>query len=126
MEPMRFNPEPDESADDDLFGDLEKYRELAGLKEPRYAKLVGDEVVECSLKEWMKTLKGCSQRVIKQERVGDRYWVSSVFLGFNHGWGDEALWFETMIFDEYSRDEQHGLRQNIYCERYSTLEEARR
>ena len=123
----RFDPEPNEFSDD-IFGDLEKFREQAGLKyrEPRYAKLVGDEVVECSLEEWMK-LVGARQRVIKQEHVGDRYWVSTVFLGFDHGWRDaRGVWFETMIFDGYSRDEQLGFRKNVYCERYSTMAEARR
>ena len=109
----------------DRFDPLPKMR----FDPPRYATLVGDEVVECSLERWIKQRGMVSdprQRIVKQEIVGDRFWVSTVFLGLNHGLGDEALWFETMIFDVYSRDEQHGYPENIYCERYSTLVEARR
>jgi len=120
---VRFDPEFNA---DDLFGDLEKWRKQSGFKEPRYAKLIGDEVVECSLLEWAKMFEG-RQRVIKQETVGDRYWISTVFLGLNHGWRDaRGVWFETMIFDNCTRDEEHEFREHIYCERYSTMEEARR
>jgi hypothetical protein len=124
---MRFDPKSDEFAD--LFSDLEEFRKESGLKGGRFAKLVGEEVVECSLEEWAELMNDRRCRIVDQETVGDRYWVSTVFLGLNHGWlGLDArgVWFETMIFDEYSKDEQHGYRENIYCERYSTMEEARR
>ena len=74
---MRFDPEFNE---DDLLSDLAELRKQGGLKGgQRFAKLVGDEVVECSLSEWVKLLEG-RKGVIKQETVGDRYWVSTVFI----------------------------------------------
>ena len=123
---MRFDPEFNE---DDLLSDLAELRKQGGLKGgQRFAKLVGDEVVECSLSEWVKLLEG-RKGVIKQETVGDRYWVSTVFMGIDHGWSGldaRGVWFESMVFDNYGRDEQHGYRPTIYCERYSTMAEARR
>ena len=125
----RIDRESDEFSDD-LFGDLAKFRKQAGpsYREPRYAKLVGDEVVECPLEEWIKQFeREVRQRVIQQETVGDRYWVSTVFLGLDHGFMEaRGIWFESMVFDNYARDEQHGYRESIYCERYSTMAEARR
>jgi hypothetical protein len=138
---MRFDPEndPDERLWDAIggaFGDnLEhsaKFEEFAkehGVHQ-RFATLIGDEVVECSLSEWCKQQFGewdRRKRVVNQETVGDRYWVSTVFLGLDHGVMDaRPLWFEAMIFDNYGRDEQYGYRPKIYCERYSTMDEAKR
>jgi hypothetical protein len=123
---MRFDPESDQFGDN-IFGDIEKYRKQRGLKGQRFAKLVGDEVVECPFSEWIKIFGDRRHRVIKQDQVGDRYWVSTVFLGLHHGFMDaRGVWFETMIFDGYGTDEQYGHRPSIYCERHSTMAEARR
>lgn len=50
----------------------------------------------------------------------DGVWVSTVWLGYNHQFqpGGRPIIFETMVFT--SRDRLNDL----YCERYSTLEEA--
>src|SRR5690242_12385723 len=37
------------------------------------------------------------QRIVQQDRIGDAF-ISTVFLGLNHGWGADPQWFETMIF----------------------------
>jgi len=89
--------------------------------------------VPCSLEEYLKTPAATIPRVIKQETVG-RYWVSTVFLPINHGFKGltRDLWFETMIFDNESTHEieldgqMETFRDDVYQERYSTLEEARR
>ena len=52
-----------------------------------------------------------------QEHVGDFY-VSTVKLPFDHGFGDVPLLYETMIFPK-------GKWIELYLDRYSTEEEAR-
>lgn len=56
-------------------------------------------------------------------RVGD-YEVSTVDLGLNHQFADSLppLYYETMIFKV--EDEKVNYR-DLYCERYTTEEEAR-
>lgn len=70
-----------------------------------------------SLEEWAEWFENSANRIIKQEQVGP-YWVSTVFLGIDHNFSMEGppLLFETMIFREGWRD--------LYCDRYSTYEEA--
>lgn len=57
-------------------------------------------------------------KVIAQEDVltpnGDMLWVSTVWLGIDHGWGESKvpIIFETMVFGEGLADK--------YCERYAT------
>jgi len=74
-------------------------------------------------------------RVVGQEQVGDN-WVSTVFLGLDHGmgaFGGRELWFETMVFprpggvfpkwvgpDGKQRDDL----SETYCQRYTTYYEA--
>ena len=44
--------------------------------------------------------------------------VSTIFLELNHGFGDEDLWYETMIFSDKPEIECY------FCERYKTKQEA--
>lgn len=47
---------------------------------------------------WFEKSKG--NRIVKQEQVG-RYWISTVFLGLDHGWdrdGSKPVVWETMSF----------------------------
>lgn len=37
-------------------------------------------------------------RQVARNEIEPNILVSTVFLGMDHGWGDEQLWFETMIF----------------------------
>lgn len=56
------------------------------------------------------------ERIVKQTFQGDDLWVSTVFLGLDHNWGDgPPLLFETMCFRNDSGEE---------CVRSSTWEEA--
>jgi hypothetical protein len=69
-----------------------------------------------SLEEWARRFEA-QDRHVAQDDMGDIR-VSTVFLGFNHGWGDgPPLLFETMIF---------GGPNDGYQERYSTWNEAER
>lgn len=38
-------------------------------------------------------------RIVQQEYV-DHYWISTVFLGLDHGWGGALKLFETMVFNQ--------------------------
>lgn len=64
------------------------------------------------------------------------FYVSTVFLGLNHGWGGRQVWFETMVF-RGSHRERAQRRRNIsrmrlrelraydyYQQRYRTYDEA--
>lgn len=55
------------------------------------------EVVACSMEEGVRQFNEAGQRcVARNERDGVT--VSTVFLCFDHGFGDEPQFFETMIF----------------------------
>lgn len=70
----------------------------------------------CSLLEWATQLEMKDRRVQKTELNG--YFISTVWLGNDHGYDPEKpLVFETMVF-------KGGSSQDIYCERYSTWDEA--
>ena len=57
-------------------------------------------------------------RIVKQEILWWGGWLSTVWLGLDHGWGGERpLIFESMLF--------FGRRSDLDCRRSSTLEEAR-
>ena len=56
-----------------------------------------------------------SVRIVKQERIGTAF-VSTVFLGIDHGFGRSPAFFETMIFE-------HPRFQG-YQERHGTWDEA--
>lgn len=63
-----------------------------------------------------------NNRVVKQEYInfeGKIYFVSTVDLGINHNLFAEEppLYYETMIFEDDSR-------QDMYCNRYTSKEEA--
>ena len=87
---------------------------------PGQMKLEGREIVPCTRREWSE-FWGSKDRIIKQETVGD-CWVSTVFLGINHGWSGKDLWFETMVF-ETGKDGKRDMG-GIYQDRCSTYDEA--
>jgi hypothetical protein len=68
-----------------------------------------------------------------ERRIGSddvlNFHVSTVFLGLDHGWDEECLWFETMIFGPPYMSELFGkphlISDDLYMARYSTLEEAK-
>jgi hypothetical protein len=105
---MRFNPD---FTPDPLF-------EIKSKFSPRYAKLIDGKVIPCTLMEWVDWFGSIEGRVALDET--ETHLVSTVFLGLDHRhFGNvRAHWFETMIFDKSTQDE------SIYCDRYSSLEEA--
>jgi len=85
-----------------------------------FAKLVGETVVlmnECSMQEVMQM--GGTQTVERTD-VGE-FFVSTVFLGVNHGSTRYPKWFETMIF--YKGNGKHPFDQNMW--RSETFHEAK-
>ena len=78
--------------------------------------LDGHAPVAVDLLTWAKWYEQPDRRLVAKTSPADGIKVSTVFLGFDHQWGDgPPLLFETMIFC----GEHDG-----YQERYSTWEEA--
>ena len=60
-----------------------------------------------------------NNRRVGFDALPNGYLVSTVFLGLDHGWGEgKPLWFETMVFN------QEDPREDVFCERYETWDEA--
>lgn len=66
--------------------------------------------------EWSRFMANQENRIIKQTTLENGIFVSTVFLGIDHGFhGRKSLLFETMIF---------GGEHDQFQERYETWEEA--
>lgn len=83
------------------------------------------QVVRCGIAELLERCRGrdplgpdAMQRRVGSDLVRGQYWVSTVFLGIEHGWGSASHWFETMVFH---RDSMRG---EYYQNRYETYDEA--
>jgi hypothetical protein len=66
------------------------------------------------------------RRVAMTERIlGSPAWVSTVFLGLDHGWGESAapILFESMAFAIPGQQEA-GSMAECHCDRYCTWAEA--
>jgi hypothetical protein len=91
------------------------------------------EVVPCDLMTWARWLEeNRAHRVIVQEDLPHGYKISTVFLGLNHSYfRGPPLWFETMVFEPSDGKPSpitgkiHKLGNEAFCDRYTTLEEAR-
>jgi len=100
---------------------------------PRYAVLdESGNVVTCDMMTWARTLSMGGQRLIAQEDLPGGYWISTVFLGLDHGWNPNGpqLWFETMIFAPSTGEicpftgRVHAHGEEFFMDRYSTLKQA--
>lgn len=84
-----------------------------------------DNPVPVSMLEGARWLEeNPERRVIKQETIYGHVFVSTVFLGLDHGWGTEEvpLVFETMVFPFHRSAEDPML--DYWQKRTSTKEEA--
>lgn len=99
-----------------------------------YYILDGKTTVAATLREWTRWMEANhNKRRVAQDTV-DRYWISTVFLGLNHSWGDgPPLLFETLVFDraetkviEWPGGRVREFHPNIedYGRRWHTWEEA--
>ena len=67
--------------------------------------------------EWAKDFQDPAKQIVAQEHLPNGYFVSTVWLGLNHQWGDgPPLIFETMIFGADGATD--------YQERYATEADA--
>ncbi len=73
-----------------------------------------------TLEEWGEKLEDSEYKVVAQKELPNEKWISTVWLGLNHGFGDGGppLIFETMVFPK------KGEYGELDMDRYSTLEEA--
>jgi hypothetical protein len=71
-----------------------------------------------TLGEWSLLRKHPEYARIAETTVGP-YWISTVWIGLNHGWASLPLIFETMVFNRESGE------SDLDCRRYSTLEQAK-
>lgn len=83
---------------------------------PKFYVLNGHETVPATLEEWAAFFEAADRHVSLTE-IAPGVTVSTVFLGFDHSWGDDGppILFETMLFDDYGGGDQW---------RYSTWAEA--
>jgi hypothetical protein len=85
--------------------------------------LVGREIRKVDLMTWAKWLEEHrAEKIVKQEDVGG-FWVSTVFLGLDHNWGDgPPILFETMVFPRNAAG--GAVMDEQWCERCCTYDEA--
>jgi len=73
-------------------------------------------IIESDLIKWATWFeRSGSERQVELSEPLTGVKVSTVFLGMDHGFGDEIMLFETMIF---------GGEHDGYCERYRTWSQA--
>lgn len=95
---------------DDALGDIQKKFE-AIFDRPRYYRLLSNGAVEpCGMWEWAESLER-DEQVLFQNYVG-QFFISTIFLGLDHGWGGAPVLFETMVSDHRNlRPEQKTIKQ---------------
>ena len=83
--------------------------------------LDGHEPIPVDLLTWAKWFEK-GDRVVQQDTVG-RYWISTVFLGLDHRFGQPGppLLFESMAFGDAN---ERGYREDLDQNRYATWDEA--
>lgn len=67
--------------------------------------------------EWAELLENRTYAKVAQTRVNGKY-ISTVWLGLDHGYGNNKLIFETMVFNDVD------MSDSLDQERYGTLNEA--
>lgn len=76
-----------------------------------------------SFRDWARLIaysKGNPYKRVAEDTIGD-YWVSTVWLGMNHNFGDgPPLIFETMVFNQATGE------SDLECKRYPDEIEAMR
>ena len=89
--------------------------------------LKGHEPVPATVMQWMEWEKQgreadgtvpAAHRRVAETTIND-YWVSTVFLAFDHGLSSMPILFETMVWSDTDGDEW-----DQYQDRYATWEQA--
>ena len=82
---------------------------------PRYLDRQGKPM---GVRAWAGLLEDMDYKRVRETTLPDGKWVSTVWLGLNHNWGDgPPLIFETMVFNK-------GSSSDLDCTRYSTEAQA--
>jgi hypothetical protein len=77
-----------------------------------------------TLDEWATLREDGEYFRVAETTVADRWWVSTVWLGIDHGFGlGEPVIFETMVFDRAADGADRYF--DLEMERYSTEVDAR-
>lgn len=82
----------------------------------------GRVILEPDLLAW--AMQQGNNKAIAATAIG-HYWVSTVFLGLDHGFMCRPLFFETMIFNQEKKEEGRLLGEDEGQRRYTTIDEAR-
>jgi len=86
------------------------------LKPDGSIELVDDPFVWA---QWMDS----PDKILRQDEAAG-FFVSTIFLGVDLGYGKRAIWFETMVFRCQADDDQPAASRAVTQERYSTRHEA--
>lgn len=82
-----------------------------------YGKLnAKKEVIEATREDFGKVMGDPSERIVAQDSYDGGWFLSTVFLGLNHGFFGGDQWFETMLFNPNGDAEEQ--------DRYATWKEA--
>ena len=89
------------------------------LRKPRYYRRDGTayEEPDACLK-WAVDFENRGYKIVKQQVLKNGLFVSTVWLGLDHGWGGPLEIFETMVFPK------KGSGDDLDMERYATEAEA--
>ena len=85
-----------------------------------YYKLIDKKTIKCNREDVEEIFD--SNRILKQTRIENGLFVSTVFLVIDHSYAleDNPILFETLIFD-HNKSRRFD---EIFCERYETYEKA--
>jgi hypothetical protein len=90
---------------------------------PRYFNRLG---VGISMREWAELREDSTYFRIAETTVAGRWWVSTVWLGIDHGFGrGPPIIFETMVFDHGPDTSGLNRYDDLEMERYRTEAAAR-
>lgn len=90
-------------------------------KEFRYPLLFDKEGKKITIEEYGRLAEDMTYKRVAETTLPDKTWISTVWLGVNHGINSKNLiLFETMVFPSRMKMKERD------CERYSTLEEAKK
>lgn len=109
---------------DDYPGDDDPFSLVAYLRSrPEFTDRQGRPL---TIEQWSRMFADRAYKRVASTTVR-RLWVSTVWMGMDHGYGNKPLYFETMVFPAPgSKRYRNRPWMEEYVERYTTELEARR
>lgn len=87
----------------------------------------GNPIEEPDLHKWAEWLENSRDRVLQQDQ-NEEYFISTVFLGIDMGFGGQPLLFETMVFRKLKKPKKvlnyTMRREEEEMDRYATRQQA--